>query len=71
MKLKITYDNDKDKFYFDYDDGTLETFYGFYAAIEALSKIISQRTLCYANPRTLAQDYINTVFNDSLLEIEV
>ena len=36
MKLKISYDNAKDKFYFDYDDGTLETFYGLYAAIENL-----------------------------------
>ena len=26
MKLKISYDNAKDIFYFDYDDGTLETF---------------------------------------------
>lgn len=36
MKLKISYDNSKDKFYFDYDNGTLETFYGLYAAIENL-----------------------------------
>lgn len=71
MKLKISYDNSKDKFYFDYNDGTLKTFYGLYAAIEALNEIISQRTLCYANPRTLAANYINNVFNNNIIEIEV
>lgn len=30
MKILIEYDIDKDKFYFDYDDGTLETFYGLF-----------------------------------------
>lgn len=34
MKITITYDKSKDKFYFDYDNRTLETFYGFYAACE-------------------------------------
>lgn len=32
MKITITYDKSKDKFYFDFDDKTLETFYGFFAA---------------------------------------
>lgn len=29
MKITITYDKSKDKFYFDFGDKTLETFYGF------------------------------------------
>ena len=63
MKLKISYDNDKDKFYFDYDDGTLETFYGLYAAIENLHY---KTTMSYSNCEKLL---INNC--DEILEIEV
>ena len=63
MKLKITYDNDKDKFYFDYDDGTLETFYGLYAAIENLH---FKTTMSYS---TCEELLINSCHE--ILEIEV
>lgn len=67
MKLKITYDKAKDKFYFDYDDGTLETFYGLYAANENLN--IIQRHLSYATcEKLLIQLSCNVI---PLLEIEV
>lgn len=71
MKLKITYDNDKDKFYFDYDDGTLETFYGLYAAIEALTNIFNKRILCYVDKNILATNCINEAINEKYIEIEV
>lgn len=63
MKLKISYDNSKDKFYFDYDDGTLETFYGLYAAIENL---YFKTTMSYSTCEKLL---INNC--DEILEIEV
>ena len=63
MKLKISYDNAKDKFYFDYDDGTLETFYGLYAAIENLH---SKTTMDYSTCEKLL---INNC--DEILEIGV
>lgn len=63
MKLKISYDNSKDKFYFDYDNGTLETFYGLYAAIENLHY---KTTMDYSTCEKLL---INNC--DETLEIEV
>ena len=63
MKLKISYDNAKDKFYFDYDDGTLETFYGLYAAIENLHY---KTTMDYSTCEKLL---INNC--DDCIEIEV
>lgn len=63
MKLKISYDNSKDKFYFDYDDGTLETFYGLYAATENLH---FKTTMPYSTCEKLL---INNC--DEILEIEV
>lgn len=65
MKLKISYDNAKDKFYFDYDDGTLETFYGLYAATEELN---IQTRLSYS---TCEQLLINLSCNNEPFEIEV
>lgn len=65
MKLKITYDNAKDKFYFNYDDGTLETFYGLYAAIEELN---IQTRLSYS---TCEQLLIKCSFNNEIIKIEV
>lgn len=63
MKLKISYDTSKDKFYFDYDDGTLETFYGLYAAIENLHY---KTTMDYSTCEKLL---INNC--DDFIEIEV
>lgn len=40
MKILIEYDNDKDKFYFNFDGFETETFYGFYAACEKLNGIL-------------------------------
>lgn len=65
MKLKITFDKTKDKFYFDYDDGTLETFYGLYAATEELN---IQTRLSYS---TCEQLLIKCSFYDEVIEIEV
>ena len=63
MKLKISYDNSKDKFYFDYDDGTLETFYGLYAATENLH---SKTTMSYS---TCEELLINNC--DDFIEIDI
>lgn len=57
MKLKITYDKAKDKFYFDYNNGTLETFYGFYTAIEKLNKLLH-------NNFTMAESILDQVQNN-------
>ena len=65
MKLKITYDNAKDKFYFDYKDGTLETFYGLYAAIENLR---IQTNLSY---ETCEQLLIKCSYYNEIINIEV
>lgn len=65
MKLKITYDNAKGKFYFDYDNETLKTFYGLYAAAEELN---IQTHLSYS---TCEQLLINLSCNNQPLEIEV
>lgn len=70
MKLKISYDKINNFFCFDYSNGILKQ-YKLYAAIEALNEIISQRTLCYANSRTLVTNYINNVFNGNIIKIEV
>lgn len=66
MKFKITYDNDKDKFYFDYDDGTLETFYGLYAAIEELN---IQTRICYPTCERLLNELVCNIHK--FFEIEV
>lgn len=66
MKLKITYDNAKDKFYFDYDDGTLKTFYGLYAAIEELQV---QAKKSYPSCEELLTDL--AVSNTKIIELEV
>ena len=65
MKLKITYDDAKDKFYFDYADGTLETFYGLYAAIENLQ---IQTRMSYS---TCEQLLIKCSYYNEIIEIEV
>ena len=70
MKLKINFDSAKDKFYFDFEDGTLSTCYGTYAAVETLEEIFNRRVLCYVNKNALAIDYINKAINDKV-EIEV
>lgn len=69
MKLKITYDKINNFFCFDYSNEILKQ-YKLNAAIEALNEIISQRTLHYVNSRTLATNYINNAFNNTI-EIEV
>lgn len=65
MKLKITYDKAKDKFYFDYNNGTLETFYGFYATTEKLNKLLH-------NNFTMAESILDQVQNNDFeIAIEV
>lgn len=64
MKLKITYDKTKDKFYFDYDDGTLETFYGTYATYERLIELY--------NDYTIPEGILNQVLNSDFgLTVEI
>ena len=65
MKLKITYDTSKDKFYFDYDDGTLETFYGLYVACERLCELLH-------NEFTMAESILDQVQNSDFgITIEI
>ena len=64
MKLEITYDETKDKFYFDRDDGTLETFYGTYAACERLNELY--------NDYKISLEIINQVLNSDFgLTVEI
>ena len=61
--LKTYKPKSTDKFYFDYDNGTLETFYGLYAAIENLHY---KTTMDYSTCEKLL---INNC--DDFIEIEV
>ena len=64
MKVKITYDETKDKFYFDYDNGTLETFYGTYVAYERLRELY--------NDYKISEGILNQVLNSNFgLTVEI
>lgn len=65
MKITITYDKSKDKFYFDYDNGTLVTFYGFFAACEKLCGLLHND---YASAEHILDQIQN---NNSKITIEV
>ena len=64
MKLLIEYDNDKDKFYFTFDNKTLETFYGTYAACERLNELL--------HDYTISEGILNQVLNSDFgLTVEI
>lgn len=44
MKILIEYDDDKDKYYFNFDGFELKTFYGFYSALEELGGLLHDYT---------------------------
>lgn len=65
MKITITYDKSKDKFYFNFGDKTLETFYGFFAACEKLCGLLH-------NEFTMAESILDQVQNNNFgITIEV